>query len=143
MHISTYFSLSAVAFFLTFLPTTVAQNAISLSNQLPLEIRSPYLNFWTPPQTSSLTTLNAFFFTQAFGNRTALIRIDGVTHAIFGELPLANQTNAITAYLTPTRTGFTFQIGPVDLILTFFSPIEVRLCPSYLLSSHLLCHIIT
>jgi hypothetical protein len=62
-----------------------------------------------------------------FGNRTALIRIDGVTHAIFGELALANQTNATTAYLTPTRTSFTFQIGPVDLILTFFSPIEVRL----------------
>lgn len=125
MHISTYFSISAAAFFLTFLPTTVAQNAISLISQLPLEIRSPYMNFWTPPYTSS-TTLNAtdYFFTQVFGNRTALIRIDGVTHAIFGELALANQTNATTAYLTPTRTSFTFQIGPVDLILTFFSPIE-------------------
>jgi hypothetical protein len=75
MHISTYFSISAAAFFLTFLPTTVAQNAISLISQLPLEIRSPYMNFWTPPYTSS-TTLNAtdYFFTQVVSDDTFLLR---------------------------------------------------------------------
>ncbi|KAF8268473.1 hypothetical protein EI94DRAFT_1577703, partial [Lactarius quietus] len=51
--------------------------------------------------------------------------IDGVTYSIFGEISLANQTNATSAFLTPTRTGFTFQIGPVDVTATFFSPIEV------------------
>ena len=67
----------------------------------------------------------------------ALIRIDGVAHTIFGQLSLANQTNATAAFLTPTRTGFTFQIGPVDLTVTFFSPIEVRLTLiSYLRPSH-------
>lgn len=75
MHVSTYFSISAAAFFLTFIPTTVAQNAVSLISELPLEIRSPYMNFWTPQYTPS-TTLNTtdYFFTQAVSDNTFLIR---------------------------------------------------------------------
>ena len=70
MHISTYFSISA-ALFLTLLPTTVAQNAVSLTSQLPLEIRSPYMGFWTSPYSPS-NTLNAtdFFFSEAVSDNT-------------------------------------------------------------------------
>ncbi|KAH9970560.1 hypothetical protein BGW80DRAFT_1176039 [Lactifluus volemus] len=54
----------------------------------------------------------------------ALIQIDGVTHSIFGQLGLANQTNVTGTDISPTRTAFDFQIGPIVLRATFFSPIE-------------------
>lgn len=124
MHISTYVPISAVALFFAFFPpTSVAQTAPQLTSRLPLEVRSPYLNFWTPPPSLSANSTE-YFFAEAFGGRTALIQIDGVTHSIFGQLPLAGQTNVTGTFITATRTGFTFQIGPVELIATFFSPIE-------------------
>ncbi|KAI9442051.1 hypothetical protein BJY52DRAFT_1318827 [Lactarius psammicola] len=126
MRISSYFPISVAALFLTFFPpTSVAQTSTELTSQLPLEVRSPYLNFWTRPYLpSGIINSTEYFFSQAFGGRTALIRIDGVTHSILGQLSLANQTNFTGAFVTATRTGFNFQIGPVELTATFFSPIE-------------------
>lgn len=125
MRISSYVSISVAALFTFFPPTFVAQSAIELNSQLPLEVRSPYFNFWTRPYSpSGILNSTDFFFTQTFAGRTALIRIDGVTHSIFGQLPLADQTNFTGSFITATRTSFTFQIGPVQLIATFFSPIE-------------------
>ncbi|KAH9033214.1 hypothetical protein EDB83DRAFT_2525491 [Lactarius deliciosus] len=125
MRISAYVSISVAALFTFFPPTSVAQSAVELNSQLPLEVRSPYFKFWTRPyEPSGILNSTDFFFTQTFAGRTALIRIDGVTHSIFGQLPLADQTNFTGSYITATRTSFTFQIGPVELIATFFSPIE-------------------
>ncbi|KAH8976572.1 hypothetical protein EDB86DRAFT_3024004 [Lactarius hatsudake] len=125
MRISAYVSISVAALFTFFPPTSVAQSAVELNSQLPLEVRSPYFNFWTRPYSpSGILNSTDFFFAQTFAGRTALIQIDGVTHSIFGQLPLASQTNFTGSYITATRTSFTFQIGPVELIATFFSPIE-------------------
>ncbi|KAI9439667.1 hypothetical protein H4582DRAFT_1850840 [Lactarius indigo] len=125
MRISSYISISVAALFTLFPPTSVAQSAVQLNSQLPLEVRSPYFNFWTRSYSpSGILNSTDFFFTQALPGRTALIRIDGVTHSIWGQLPLANQTNLTGTFITATRTSFTFQIGPVELIATFFSPIE-------------------
>ncbi|KAH9173652.1 DUF1793-domain-containing protein [Lactarius sanguifluus] len=125
MRISSYVSILVAALFTFFPPTSVAQSAVELDGQLPLEVRSPYFNFWTRPYSpSGILNSTDFFFTQTFAGRTALIRIDGVTHSIFGQLSLADQTNFTGSFITATRTSFTFQIGPVELIATFFSPIE-------------------
>ncbi|KAH9053680.1 hypothetical protein EDB87DRAFT_1650741, partial [Lactarius vividus] len=125
MRISSYVSISVATLFAFFPPTSVAQSAVELNSQLPLEVRSPYFNFWTRPYSpSGILNSTEFFFSQAFAGRTALIRIDNVTHSIFGQLPLADQTNFTGAFITATRTSFTFQIGPVGLTATFFSPIE-------------------
>ena len=71
MRISSYFPISVAALFLTLLPTAVAQSAVSLISVLPLEIRSPYLNFWSPPYSPS-TDLNTtdFFYTQVVSDDT-------------------------------------------------------------------------
>ncbi|KAI9507330.1 hypothetical protein F5148DRAFT_1205922 [Russula earlei] len=120
--------LSALAIILSlslFPSSSIAQNVVSLVSPLPLEVRSPYLNFWTAVQTSASNTTSAdFFFTEAFAGRTVLLRIDGVTHSVFGPLTFAGQSTVTGSSITPTRTIFTLQVGSVGVTVTFFSPIE-------------------
>lgn len=96
MHISTYFSISA-ALFLTLLPTTLAQNAVSLISQLPLEIRSPYMGFWTTLYSPS-TNLNTtdYFFTQAVSDNTFLIHTSQSLSCI---VFVSHLTSSVTALL--------------------------------------------
>ena len=72
MRLSTYIPMSAVALFFAFLlPTSVAQTAVSFANQLPLEVRSPYFNFWTPTfSPSDDLNITEYFFTQAVSDNT-------------------------------------------------------------------------
>ena len=54
------------------------------------------------------------------------IRIDGTMFSWMGhdnDSPTANITGL---QLTPTRTIYTMQVGPISLNVTFLSPIEVR-----------------
>ncbi|KAH9957083.1 hypothetical protein BC827DRAFT_1227395 [Russula dissimulans] len=104
-----------------YISTLVATFTVSL----PLQLRSPYLNFWTAvPTADSNSTSAEFFFSHALSGRAVLLRIDGVTHSIFGPFALANQTEAIGSSVTPTRTIFTLEVPPVEISVTFFSPIE-------------------
>jgi hypothetical protein len=66
--------------------------------------------------------------------RTALLRIDGVTHLILGQPALAHQSNVTGSFITPTRTIFTLDVGPVEVSVTFLSPIEVCVEESLFLS---------
>ncbi|KAI0248912.1 hypothetical protein BJV78DRAFT_1378612 [Lactifluus subvellereus] len=124
MRILPFISRLAVTLLPFLLPApSTAQNS-PLTNSLPLEVRTPYFNFWTPVPVSDTALGQVQYITQAFPGRTALVRIDGVTHSIFGQLAYATQTSVIGRNVTPTRTVFTFQIGPIALTATFFSPIE-------------------
>ena len=146
MCILTFVSALAVSLLLWFPVHCTAQIAIPLTTSLPLEVRSPYLNFWTHPvNTSGNTTTSAEIFAKAvrlsfqrptflavdltplhqLPGRTALLRIDGVTHLIFGQLALAHRPNLTGSFITPTRTIFTLEVGPVEVSVTFLSPIEV------------------
>lgn len=53
------------------------------------------------------------------------VRIDGTTYKWLGSSPLANTTNLTAKEITPTRTILTVQAGPMDLTITFLTPIEV------------------
>ncbi len=67
MRILTYVSTFA-GFLLTswLLVPCIAQIAVPLTTPLPLEVRSPYLNFWTRPSiTSRNTTTSAELFAEA------------------------------------------------------------------------------
>jgi len=67
MRLSSYLPISAAALLLTFLPSwTVAQTAVTLYNPLPLEVRSPYFNFWSTPYSEETNTTGFhYFFTDA------------------------------------------------------------------------------
>ena len=59
-----------------------------------------------------------------------LIRVDGTTYNWLGNaatIPNVQPTQQLSQILTPTQTIFLVQAGPVQLNLTFLSPIEVRL----------------
>ena len=52
------------------------------------------------------------------------IRVDGELYGLLGTGG-GNETSIQATYITATQTIFTLRTGPVDLNLTFLSPIEV------------------
>ena len=64
---------------------------------------------------------------------TGLVRVDeNTTYGWLGDLqntilPDINRTILTSMRITPTRTIFNITAGPVDLTVTFLSPIEVGL----------------
>lgn len=63
------------------------------------------------------------------------VRIDGASYEWLGAATTyGSATNLTATTITPTRTVFTIHAGPMDLNVTFLSPIEVRRrrnCPLY------------
>ena len=54
------------------------------------------------------------------------IRIDGTTYAWLGQDGIDNASATVTDFqITPTRSIFAMQAGPMNLTVTFLSPIEV------------------
>ncbi|EJC98586.1 DUF1793-domain-containing protein [Fomitiporia mediterranea MF3/22] len=97
---------------------------------LPLAVKSSYLNVWAPlgygnasaplnnawPRTwdRSLTPLGWY----------GAIRVDGTAYRFLGEgdLPAGNLQKGFT--FTPTQSSYLYQFGPVNVNITFLSPIE-------------------
>ncbi|KAJ7600907.1 hypothetical protein C8J56DRAFT_1019909 [Mycena floridula] len=90
----------------------------------PLAVKSPYLNAWEvfvkpfTPSLSGPSHWNGFSM-----GWTGWIRVDGISYPWFGN-GAAEATTLISSQVTPTRTIFTVQAGPILLNVTFLSPIE-------------------
>ena len=56
------------------------------------------------------------------------IRIDGATYGWMGNdnIP-SNHSNITNVQITPTRSIYTMEAGPMNFSITFLSPIEVRI----------------
>ena len=65
---------------------------------------------------------------QAWGGK---IRVDGVVISLFGEAQTAAVGNVTSVQITPTRSIFVVHAGPMNVTVTFPSPIEVRLSDAY------------
>ena len=69
------------------------------------------------------------------------MRIDGLTYSFLGGVPtgpsasLNGTVNVTDTVITPTQTVVAAQAGPMQVNLTFLSPIEVRIHLLALLSS--------
>jgi hypothetical protein len=60
---------------------------------------------------------------------SVLVRVDGLTYSFLGDVvpSLHNGTvNVTNTVMTPTQTVVTARAGPMQVNLTFLSPIEVR-----------------
>ncbi|KAL7281458.1 hypothetical protein ACG7TL_004773 [Trametes sanguinea] len=67
----------------------------------------------------------AFWGLQSIMGWSGKIRVDGQTFAWMGaDQAPPNVTNVTNVQLTPTRTIFTMQAGPMNVTITFLSPIE-------------------
>lgn len=104
----------------------------------PLAVRSPYLSAWLPQ--GGGTALNQawpqFWDGDTLG-WAGYVNIDGVSYNFLGDpdVPNTDAAKAVqkSAEFTSTQTTFVLTAGPVDLTVTFLSPVE----PSDLLNQSL------
>lgn len=55
-----------------------------------------------------------------------IIQVDNVAYKWLGADTVSKTANLSGIQVTPTRTIYTIQAGPMDVIVTFLTPIEVR-----------------
>ncbi|KAI0259716.1 hypothetical protein BC834DRAFT_904631 [Gloeopeniophorella convolvens] len=125
-------SILPITLLLFLLPVaSLAQFLNALIAPLPLEVCTPFLNSGiSPPPNWNITTgeLSGAVDSQSFFNettgKTMLVRVDGNTYSMFGDLPDSNRTTVQAIHVTPTRTVFSFTMGPMSVNATFFTPVE-------------------
>lgn len=55
------------------------------------------------------------------------MRVDGLTYSLMGQYDAKNETaNFTDMKVTPTRSIFYLQAGPMNVTVTFLTPIEVK-----------------
>ena len=65
--------------------------------------------------------------TQSIIGWSGKIRVDGTTFSWMGQDNIGNGSATITdVQITPTRSIFSMQAGPMNITVTFLSPVEVR-----------------
>ncbi|KAL1740343.1 hypothetical protein HDZ31DRAFT_47684 [Schizophyllum fasciatum] len=92
---------------------------------LPLAVRTPHLNAWVRSDTTAWAT-SPFGAAHAQDHVLAwagYARVDGTVYTFTGT-PFKNATSSQVWRVTPTRTVQTSQAGPVQLTVTWLSPIE-------------------
>ncbi|KAF4584568.1 hypothetical protein EYR38_001797 [Pleurotus pulmonarius] len=91
---------------------------------IPLAVRSPYFSSWMNP---TVDTGPPFMWASFWdGTRTLgwanYVRVDGTTWLWLGRYGNASTIKGVE--ITPTRSIFTFQAGPMEVKVTYLSPIE-------------------
>ncbi|KAL0959816.1 hypothetical protein HGRIS_011497 [Hohenbuehelia grisea] len=95
---------------------------------VPLLVKSPYLNAWLPTRNNSNPLPPGVWPNFWTGSRilgwAGFVRVDGANYFWLGQTGPGNATVLTNTVITPTRSIFTVQAGPLELNITFFSPIE-------------------
>ncbi|KAI0829799.1 hypothetical protein BC628DRAFT_1314099 [Trametes gibbosa] len=97
---------------------------------IPLAIRSPYNSLWYDSQAGASPMSNSwplFWGRQDILDVQTSIRVDGETFLLTGiDNPLVGDAsaNVLATVITPTRTIFIMQAGPMNVTVTFTSPID-------------------
>ncbi|GBE79652.1 DUF1793-domain-containing protein [Sparassis latifolia] len=94
---------------------------------VPLAVRSPYLSAWLAQ--GGGTALNEAwptFWTGSILGWAGYINVDGVSYNFLGSPAVAGAQKAVqTSFeFTSTQSNFTLTAGPVDLTVSFLSPVE-------------------
>ncbi|KAI0358680.1 DUF1793-domain-containing protein [Trametes cingulata] len=95
---------------------------------IPLSIRSPFMSVWQVSTNGSDPLSHSwprFWGQQSIMGWAGKIRVDGQTYSWMGQdyaPPLA--ANVTNVQITPTRSIFVMQAGPMNVTVTFLSPIE-------------------
>ena len=63
---------------------------------------------------------------------TGKIRVNGMTYKWMGMDGAGTSANVSNIQVTPTRTIFVMQAGPMNVTITFLSPVEVRSTSPYI-----------
>ena len=140
--------------FLLFLPVypslVQAQDAVQtlFPAAIPLAVKTPYIHVWhESTNTSAPLSFSSQHFwdlqvslpssitwdwhtqerrEQANMGWAGKIRVNGTMYRWMGGDDNGTPTNVTNIQITPTRSIFVMQAGPVNLTVTFLSPVEVR-----------------
>ncbi|KAI9287619.1 DUF1793-domain-containing protein [Umbelopsis sp. AD052] len=94
----------------------------------PLAVRQPYVSTWLPAD--SLSGNWPTFWTGAVKGWEGMIRVDGTTYEWMGAAsgggspPVSHVAKQNSVTTTPTQTVFSLTAGPVNVNVTFLSPVE-------------------
>ncbi|KAF7304072.1 hypothetical protein MIND_00638700 [Mycena indigotica] len=93
---------------------------------VPLAVRSPALNTWldTRGGGNPMTTWPNFWNDQHIDGWAGYIRVNGVAYHWLGSPVPGKAATWVSTSITPTRTILNIIAGPMDLNVTFLSPIE-------------------
>ncbi|KAI0793187.1 hypothetical protein C8Q75DRAFT_749208 [Abortiporus biennis] len=111
-------------YFLLQFGSLVASQVLPLSESnfsVPVAIRSPYFNAWIKAN-SPMNSFETFWNGQT-NAWLGHVRVDVQLFQWVGAAPI-NATNFTGVQVTPTRTIFFLQAGPMNLTATFLTPIE-------------------
>ncbi|KAI0705088.1 hypothetical protein C8T65DRAFT_577862 [Cerioporus squamosus] len=121
---STLWSLLFVSVFFTL----VRAQRTFFPASIPLSVRSPYHNVWLISTNTSGPLSQSwphFWGQQSIMGWAGKIRVDGTTYGWMGQDGIGNGSATVTdVQITPTRSIFLMQAGPMNLTVTFLSPIE-------------------
>jgi len=92
----------------------------------PLAVRAPYSSYWLPA--NQLPGNWPTFWTGTTKGWAGIVRVDNQAYTYMGNVQgltgLIQVAIQKASYITPTQTVFEITAGPVDLTVTFNSPVE-------------------
>ncbi|KAM6494692.1 protein of unknown function (DUF1793) domain containing protein [Amanita muscaria] len=95
---------------------------------IPLAVRTPYLSVWLPQGAgAALNDAWPTFWTGQILGWAGFVKVDGVPYSFLGSpnVPVAfNKATQKSFQFTASQSIFVLTAGPVDLTVTFLSPVE-------------------
>ncbi|KAF7378302.1 hypothetical protein MSAN_00255600 [Mycena sanguinolenta] len=121
----TLISLVILQLWTNWIASALAQQTF-FPSAVPLAVRTPTSNCWLDTRNGSnpMTTWPTFWNDQHILGWAGYIKVDGLTYHWLGSPVPGNASTWIETQVTPTQTILTVQAGPMQLNVTFLSPIE-------------------
>ncbi|PIL35880.1 hypothetical protein GSI_01540 [Ganoderma sinense ZZ0214-1] len=116
-------------FFLVFSSLANAQGPVQtlFPAGFPLAVKTPYVSVWYQSLNSSTSLPNSwpyFWGLQSIMGWSGKIRVNGTTYKWMGQDTTGTAATVTNIQVTPTRTIFVLQAGPMNVTVTFLSPVE-------------------
>lgn len=117
------------------LPTVLLISLHAVGQQLlapawPLAVKNPYLNTWYQAGTrpGPLNFVWPNFWDISITGWYCHVQVDGVPYRLMGDsiISISNTSRQSPVQITPTQTIIEVEAGPVNVTMTFLSPIAVR-----------------
>ncbi|KAG8722947.1 hypothetical protein FRC09_005472 [Ceratobasidium sp. 395] len=134
MHIFSTLAIAAASLFASSNAAVVPRQSTSWVStpfnppSIPLAVRSPYLSAWLPGGNNGgrLNTAWPTFWTGSFLGWAGYVRVDGKVYTILGapNVPGPTLANQKSMQFTATKSIFVMSAGPIDVTVTFLSPVE-------------------
>ncbi|KAK6977760.1 hypothetical protein R3P38DRAFT_3472295 [Favolaschia claudopus] len=108
------------------LPAQAQHQQTFFPASVPLAVRSPTFNCWLDMHKNSnpMTSWPQFWNDNHILGWSGSIKVDSKTYHWLGKPASGNAGTWLSTQVTPTRTILTVQAGPMQLNVTFLSPIE-------------------